>query len=133
MFGGWDIYEDTAYEAAVAREGSRASRCSNQVKEPLQAIQPDEGGLRSEYVKRINGPNVKQAPNNMDKARMLMDDIQQFQATTDASPAVMIWCGSTEVFHQAGGVPSDAEGVRRRVSARTIRKSRPARSTRTPR
>ncbi len=37
----------------------------------------------------------------MDKAEMLMDDIRQFRETNGAARLVMIWCGSTEVFHTA--------------------------------
>ena len=51
-----------------------------------------------EYVRRINGPNVKQGGSKMDKAEMLMEDIEQFRKTNDCSRLVMIWCGSTEVF-----------------------------------
>ena len=29
VFGGWDIFEDTAYEAAVERQGAGQCRCSN--------------------------------------------------------------------------------------------------------
>jgi myo-inositol-1-phosphate synthase len=57
-----------------------------------------------EYVKRINGPNVKEAGSKMDKAEMLLDDIRQFQETNGVSRSVMIWCGSTEVFHRPGAV-----------------------------
>ena len=34
----------------------------------------------SEYVKRINGPNLKPKGSKMDHAEMLMDDIRQFKA-----------------------------------------------------
>ena len=40
----------------------------------------------------------------MDKAEMLMDDIEQFRKTNDAARLVMIWCGSTEVFHRPAAV-----------------------------
>jgi myo-inositol-1-phosphate synthase len=33
-----------------------------------------------------------------------MDDIRQFQESTGASRLVMIWCGSTEVFHKPAAV-----------------------------
>ncbi|MDQ2945871.1 MAG: inositol-3-phosphate synthase [Acidobacteriota bacterium] len=55
-----------------------------------------------EYVKRINGPNVKVQGSKMDKAGMLMEDIRNFKSSTGASRLVMIWCGSTEVFHRPG-------------------------------
>jgi myo-inositol-1-phosphate synthase len=55
-------------------------------------------------VKRINGPNVKQGGSKMDKAQQLMDDIKCFKARSGASRLVMIWCGSTEVFHRPAAV-----------------------------
>jgi myo-inositol-1-phosphate synthase len=99
VFGGWDIFEDTAYEAARNAKVLETSLL-DQVREPLTAIKPMKAVFDPEYVKRINGPNVKQAPNNMDKARMLMDDIQRFKDESGASRLVMIWCGSTEVFRR---------------------------------
>jgi myo-inositol-1-phosphate synthase len=103
VFGGWDIYEDTAYEAAAnARvlEGPQLEK----LKEPLSAIKPMKAVFDQEYVKRINGPNVKENGSKMDKAEMLMDDIRNFQETNGVSRSVMIWCGSTEVFHRSAAV-----------------------------
>ena len=40
----------------------------------------------------------------MDHAEMVMDDIEQFQKRTGVSRMVMIWCGSTEVYHKAAAV-----------------------------
>jgi myo-inositol-1-phosphate synthase len=99
VFGGWDIYEDSAYDAAVHAKVIE-EKLLDQVKEPLQSIQPMKAVFDPQYVKRINGPHVKQAPNNMDKARMLMDDIRNFKKTNGCDRLVMIWCGSTEVFHK---------------------------------
>jgi myo-inositol-1-phosphate synthase len=100
VYGGWDIYEDSAYDAAVHAKVLDRSLI-DQVKEPLDAIKPMKAVFDPNYVKRINGPHVKDAPNNMDKARMLMDDIQRFKAENGCDRMVMIWCGSTEVFHRA--------------------------------
>ena len=36
----------------------------------------------------------------MEKAEALMEDIDNFAKTNGASRLVMIWCGSTEVFHR---------------------------------
>jgi myo-inositol-1-phosphate synthase len=99
VFGGWDIYEDSAFEAAANAKVLERSLL-DQVREPLEAIRPMKAVFDPSYIKRINGPNVKKAPNNMDKARMLMEDIRTFQRTSGVSRTVMIWCGSTEVFHK---------------------------------
>jgi myo-inositol-1-phosphate synthase len=102
-FGGWDIYEDTAYEAA-ANAKVLETALLEKVKEPLSAIRPMKAVFDPEYVRRINGPNVKQGRTKMDKAEMLLEDIEQFRKKTGASRLVMIWCGSTEVHHQPSAV-----------------------------
>ncbi len=103
VFGGWDIYEDTAYEAAANARVLEAPQLEK-LKEPLSAIKPMKAVFDQEYVKRINGPNVKEGGSKMDKAEMLMDDIRQFQQSNGVSRSVMIWCGSTEVFHRPAAV-----------------------------
>src|ERR1700682_3745376 len=59
VFGGWDIYEDTAYEAARNAK-VRDRSLLEQLKDPLPAIKPMKAVFDSEYIRRINGPNVKQ-------------------------------------------------------------------------
>ena len=98
VFGGWDIYEDTAYEAAVNAKVLERTQL-DQLKEPLSAIRPMKAVFDQEYVRNIHGPNVKQG-GKMDKAQMLMDDIEQFRKAHGVSRLAMIWCGSTEVFHR---------------------------------
>jgi myo-inositol-1-phosphate synthase len=102
-FGGWDIYEDTAYEAAVNAKVLEPSLL-DQLKEPLSAIRPMKAVFDNDYVRRITGPNVKQNGTKMDKAEMLIEDIDQFRKSSGASRLVMIWCASTEVFHRPAAV-----------------------------
>ncbi len=103
VFGGWDIYEDTAYEAALNAAVLEKTQLES-LKEPLSKIKPMKAVFDKEYVRRLDGPNVKQAATKMEKAEMLMEDIEQFRKTNDCSRLVMIWCGSTEVFHRPGAV-----------------------------
>src|ERR1044071_35311 len=56
VFGGWDIYEDTAYEAAVNAKVLEPALLT-QLKEPLSAIRPMKAAFAPAYVRRINGPN----------------------------------------------------------------------------
>jgi len=108
VFGGWDIYEDTAYEAAVNAKVLEPALLQ-QVKDPLSLIKPMKAVFDQEYVKRINGPNVKNKGSKMDKAQELIADIAQFKDATGADRCVMIWCGSTEVFHRPAEVHSTLE------------------------
>jgi myo-inositol-1-phosphate synthase len=99
VFGGWDIFEDTAYEAAVNARVLEAPQLEK-LKGPLQKIKPMKAVFNPEYVKRINGPNVKTGRNYMDMAEQLMQDIKDFKTDNGCSRLSMIWCGSTEVFHR---------------------------------
>ena len=102
-FGGWDIYEDNAYEAALnAKVLDRA--LLDQLKEPLSAIEPMKAVFDQNYIKRITGPNIKDGGSKMDKAEMLMEDIENFRERSGASRLVTIWCASTEVFHKPAAV-----------------------------
>lgn len=108
VFGGWDIFEDTAYESAVNAKVLEPTLLA-QVKEPLSAIKPMAAVFDTEYIRRINGPNVKKNGTKMDKAEALMADIEGFRKQHGCSRLVMIWCGSTEVFHKPADVHSTLE------------------------
>jgi myo-inositol-1-phosphate synthase len=116
VFAGWDIYEDTAYEAALNAAVLDKSLLEV-VKEPLSALKPMKAVFDQEYVKRINGPNVKTEGSKMDKAHALMEDIRNFQTTNNVARTIMIWCGSTEVFHRPAAIhqtlESFEEGLRK--------------------
>jgi myo-inositol-1-phosphate synthase len=103
VFGGWDIYEDTAYDAAVHAKVLEHDLLEK-VRDPLSRIQPMKAVFDPEYVRRINGPNVKQGKTKMDQAEMLLEDIEQFRKNNGCDRMVMIWCGSTEVFHRPASV-----------------------------
>ena len=112
VIGGWDIFEDNAYEAA--RKAGVLDRAHvERLKEPLSAIKPMKAVFDHDYVRRLDGPHVKQGGSKMDKARMLMDDIEQFRKSTGVSRLVMIWCGSTEVHHEPTEVHQTIENFER--------------------
>ncbi|HEY1948079.1 MAG TPA: inositol-3-phosphate synthase [Bryobacteraceae bacterium] len=115
-FGTWDIFEDNGYEAAV-RARVLESPILDKLKEPLSAIKPMKAVFDQNYVKRIHGPNVKEGANKMELAEALMEDIKEFKKSHGCNRLVMIWCGSTEVFHKAAAVhqslASFEEGLRK--------------------
>jgi len=108
VIGTWDIFEDNAYEAAV-KAGVLDMPLLEAVKEPLSAAKPMKAVFDQQFVKRLHGTNVKTGPSKMDLAAQVMDDIRQFREKTGVSRMVMIWCGSTEVFHEAKEVHSSLE------------------------
>ena len=103
VFGGWDIFEDNAYEAAAHARVLQPELLSK-VKPALSKIKPMKAVFDKNYVKRIDGPNVKTHKTLAAKAEALMDDMKTFQKTNGADRLVMIWCGSTESFHKAAPV-----------------------------
>ena len=57
-----------------------------QVKEPLSAIKPMKAVFDHDYVRRIDGPNVRRvADRRWTKAEMLMEDITKFREASGAS------------------------------------------------
>src|SRR5664279_675739 len=76
----WDIFEDNAYQAAT-KAGVLETALLDQVKAPLSAIRPMKAVFDRNFVKRINGPNIKAEGSKMDHAEMVMDDIRPVSYT----------------------------------------------------
>lgn len=108
VFGGWDIFEDNAYEAAKHAAVLRSEHL-DAVKPALKKIQPMKAVFDPNYVKRINGPNVKTKGSLADKAEALIDDMASFKKANKCDRLVVIWCGSTEVFGRPGKVHQTLE------------------------
>ena len=99
VFTGWDIFEDNMFDAA-ANAGVLDRYLLEQIKPFLQTITPRKAVFDHNYVKKIDGPNVKKGKNKMDLAEQVRDDIRQFRKSSGASRLITIWCGSTETFIQ---------------------------------
>ncbi len=97
VFGGWDIFDDDCYSAATTA-GVLDSRLLEQIKPEMESIRPWKAVFDRQYVKRLDGPNVKQGKNKRDLAEQVRADIQKFKSDHGLDRLVMIWCGSTEVF-----------------------------------
>src|SRR5215217_8788436 len=79
VFGGWDIFEDNAYEAAKTA-GVLDKDLLEQVRPELEAIKPMSAVFDRRYVKRLDGPNVKKGANKRELAEQLRADIQRFKS-----------------------------------------------------
>ncbi len=97
VFTGWDIFEDDMYTAA-SKAGVLEKELLNKVKPFLSTIKPRKAVFDHNYVKKIDGPNVKKGKNKMDLAEQVRDDIRQFRKSSGASRLVTAWCGSTESY-----------------------------------
>lgn len=105
-FGGWDIFEDNAYESAL-NAGVLEKELLNQIRPELEAIKPWKGVFNRDYVKKLDGPYVKKASTKWDYAQMVMEDIRGFEEENSLDRMVMIWCGSTEIFLKKEAVHED--------------------------
>jgi myo-inositol-1-phosphate synthase len=99
IFGGWDIFEDDCYESAKTA-GVLDASLLDQIKDELTAVKPMSAVFDRQYVKRLDGPNVKKGKTKKDLAEQLVDDIRQFKARHGLDRVVLLWCGSTEIFMQ---------------------------------
>jgi myo-inositol-1-phosphate synthase len=97
VFGGWDIFEDDCY-AAARTAGVLETSILDQVKDELSAIKPWPAVFDRQYVKRLDGPNVKKGRSKKELAEQVIDDIRRFKSAEGLDRLVLIWCGSTEVF-----------------------------------
>jgi myo-inositol-1-phosphate synthase len=97
VFGGWDIFDDNCYEAAKTA-GVLEAPLLDGIKDELAAVKPFPAVFDRQYVKRLDGPNVKNGKNKMDLAEQLIDDIRRFKTDNGLARVVLVWCGSTEVF-----------------------------------
>ena len=97
VFGGWDIYEDNAYEAAVTA-GVLTQEDLGKIKPELERVKPMKAVFDKKYVKNLDGPNVKTGANKMGLAKQLMDDMVKFKENHGLDRVVIVWCGSTEIF-----------------------------------
>src|SRR6266436_3026713 len=97
VFTGWDIFEDDMY-AAATKAGVLDRYLLEQIAPFLKSVKPRKAVFDHNYVKRIDGPNVKRGKNKMDLAEQLRDDIREFKKSSGATRLVTIWCGSTETF-----------------------------------
>ena len=108
VFGGWDIFEDDMYAAAVAA-GVLERQTLDGIKTELQSVKPMPAVFDQSYVKRLKGTHVKKGKTKMDLADQLRKDLQDFKANHRLNRLVMIWCGSTEVYIEPGPVHRSVE------------------------
>ena len=96
-FGGWDIFEDNAYQSAL-NAGVLEKQLLDQVKDELEQIKPMKAVFNKKYVKKLDGTHVKKAANWYEYYEMIREDIRNFKKEHGLDRLVMIWTGSTEIF-----------------------------------
>ena len=107
-FGGWDVYEDNVYEAAMHAKVLEQPLL-DAVKPQLEAIKPMKAVFDKSYVSNLDGTNVKTAATKYDLAMQVIDDIENFKKQNNCSRVVMVWCGSTEKYISEADIHSSIE------------------------
>jgi myo-inositol-1-phosphate synthase len=103
VFGGWDIYEDNVYEAAL-KAGVLERHLVDSLRKELSSIRPMKAVFDKKYIKKIDGPNVKSGKTKMDLADGLIKDYADFKARNRCNRLVTVWCASTEAFQKRSRV-----------------------------
>ncbi len=101
VFAAWDPIPDDAYTAAV-KAGVLEGRHLEPITDFLKGIQPLPAAFDQQYVKRLQGTNVKRGKTKRELAEQLREDIRQFRRTSGVDRLVIIWAASTEVFLTPG-------------------------------
>ena len=116
VFGGWDIFNDSAYEAAANAQVLNPQHLA-QLKPFLDGIKPMPAVFDKNYVKLLDGPNVKKGKNKLDLANQLRADIRNFKKEHGCSRLVMIWCASTETFQTASAIHGSVASFEKALEA----------------
>jgi myo-inositol-1-phosphate synthase len=103
VFGGWDIFDEDCY-AAACTAGVLEPSLLTEIRSDLEAIRPMPAVFDKQYVKRLDGPNVKKGKNKRDLAEQLIADIRAFKERHGCDRLVMAWVGSTEIYMQPSEV-----------------------------
>ncbi|HHL72290.1 MAG TPA: inositol-3-phosphate synthase [Bacteroidetes bacterium] len=108
VFGGWDIFEENVYEAAM-HAGVLDKDLLNEIKPELESIKPMKAVFDPAYVKKLHGTYIKEGKTKMDLAEQLREDIRSFKSENNLDRLVIVWCASTEVYLQPGAVHETVE------------------------
>jgi len=108
VFGGWDVYEDNVFDAAMNAKVIDAN-ILREVRAELEAIKPMKAAFDKNYVKNLDGTYIKETSNKYELALELIEDIKNFQKDNNCNRAVMVWCGSTEIYLEVSAVHQTIE------------------------
>jgi myo-inositol-1-phosphate synthase len=100
VFGGWDPIADNVCQAA-RRARVLDRHLVDKLEEVLSPITPMPAVFDTQWVRRLDGPNVKRGSKKA-MAEALCDDIRGFLEKNRCARGVMVWTGSTEVFAEIG-------------------------------
>lgn len=98
VFGGWDVYTDNVYEAAMHAKVLEPGLL-NSVRAELESVVPMKAAFDKQYAKNLDGTHIKTGT-RYEWAREVMNDIKTFKQKNGCDRIVLIWCGSTEIYYE---------------------------------
>jgi myo-inositol-1-phosphate synthase len=108
VFGAWDPIPDNAFESARVC-GVLRPEDIEPCKDFMSGIEPMSAAFDTHYVKKLEGPNVKQGTSKRELAEQIRADIRRFKEEQGCDRLVMIWAASTEIFMKPTDVHSTLE------------------------
>ncbi len=99
VFGAWDPIDDDAYESARVAGVLRPEDLDPSA-DFMRTIKPMPAVFDREWVKKLDGKNVKSGESKMDLAEQLRQDMRDFKEREGCDRLVIVWCASTEIYIQ---------------------------------
>ncbi|HSA95121.1 MAG TPA: inositol-3-phosphate synthase [Acidobacteriota bacterium] len=109
VFGGWDCFPDSAYEAARKAKVLTPEHIEA-VRDELEAVVPMTAVFDRSFVRNLDGRHIKNGAAKMDLAEALMKDIADFRTRHRTDRLVVCWTASTEAFRPTQGVHASLGG-----------------------
>jgi myo-inositol-1-phosphate synthase len=117
VFGAWDPIADTAYEAALKCGVLDRRAHIEPIAAALREIEPMPAVFDQNYVRRLDGSNVKSKASKRDLAEAVRKDIRDFQVAHSCDRMVVICCASTEIFLEPGAAHQDLDALETAMDA----------------
>jgi myo-inositol-1-phosphate synthase len=117
VFGAWDPISDTAYEAALKCGVLERHVHIQPIAEELKKIEPMPAVFDQNYVRRLEGLNVKAQASKRDLAEALRQDIRDFKTANSCDRMVVIGFPSTEIFLEPGPAHQDLDALEAAIDA----------------
>lgn len=115
VFGAWDIFPDNGYEAAK-KAGVIPLDLLDQAKDSLESLVPMTAVYDKNFIRKLDGSNVKSETNKWELAQAVIKDIEDFRTNNGCDRLTMIWCGSTEAYNTItechGSIKAFEEGLK---------------------
>lgn len=112
VFGGWDLREDNAYDAAMSHQVLPASMI-NWVKEELENFKPWKATASKKFLHSMAGQNILQLGSMREELAKIKQDISDFKAAHNLDRVVMVNLTSTEKYCEISEVHKTLDAFER--------------------